>query len=163
MFTNLIKRTTALAASVFLVAGLLTACSIPLPNGSGECTFTVDYPHGSTKVAGFMDGKGKAKCVVTSGALTNLRIETRLQRWSGSAWITMTGSTVTTTINTVKSGVTYTGVSGFVICQSGTFRTQSRGSAQLDGKPAQSLQWQTTNTKKGVKNPCTKPTQIVTV
>jgi hypothetical protein len=156
------KAVCAAVGAVSLVLSL-SACTAPLPNGNGNCDFSVDYPHGSTTKAGYIDGKGKVTCTYTKGSLTNLHIETHLQKWNGSSWATVSGTDNTTTQATVKSGVTYTGVSGFVRCQSGTFRTESRGYGYLDGKKSQSVEWQTTDTRKGVKNPCTKPLQIVSV
>ncbi|MFT7766738.1 hypothetical protein [Clavibacter tessellarius] len=160
---NRIRNRIMITASVFALAFSLTACSAPLPGGNGNCEFGVDYPHGSTRKAGFIDGKGKVTCTYTKGSLTDLKIESRLQRWNGSSWVTVSGSSNTTTYATVKSGVTYTGVSGFVVCQSGTFRTQSRGSGALNGSVNSSADWQTTDTKKGVKNPCSKPLNVVSV
>lgn len=151
------------AVGATILFGSLTACSAPLPNGAGVCTLTEDYPHGSTSVAGSIDGKGKVKCTFTSGKLTNLSIETRLQKWSGSSWVTVSGTTRTTKQSTVKSGVTYTGVSGFISCRTGIFRTQSRSGGYLDGRYSGLSDWQTTHTGKGAKNPCVKPLQIVNV
>jgi len=151
------------AVGAIALAVSLGACSAPLPGGIGSCNFKVDYPHGSTKKPGFIDGKGKVACTYTRGSLTNLKIETRVQRWTGNTWVTVANSTRTTTHKTVKSGVTYTGVSGFVKCQSGTFRTQARGSGALNGKVQSSASWQTTDTRKGVKNPCSKPIKVVSV
>lgn len=102
-------------------------------------------------------GKGRR----SEGSLTNLTIETRLQKWNGSSWVTVTGTTNTTVKPTAKSGVTYTGVSGFISCRTGIFRTQSKGYGFLDGKRSQSFDWQTTDTGKGAKNPCVKPLQVV--
>lgn len=129
------------AGALTLSLAALTSCSAPLPNGAGECTFTVDYPHGSDRKAGYIDGKGKGKCTFSKGKLTDLKIETRLQKWNGSTWVTASGSTNATTQKTVKSDVTYTGVSGFIVCQKGTFRTQARGSGYLDGVYSGSSDW----------------------
>jgi len=155
------RRALVGAVATLSLAVPLAACSAPLPNGNGNCTLNVDYPHGSTTLPGYIDGKGKVTCVYSAGKLTNLTIETQLQRRSGSAWITVAGTSKKTTISTVKSGVQYTGVSGFLSCRSGTFRTQSRAGGYLDGRYSGLSAWQTTNTSKGAQNPCVKPLKIV--
>jgi hypothetical protein len=160
--SNVRGKLYAAVGAIALVVSL-SACTAPLPGGNGSCDFTVDYPHGSTTKAGYIDGKGKVTCTYSGGSLTNLKISTRLQKWNGSSWVTVTSSTNTTTHATVKSGVTYTGVSGFIVCQSGTFRTQSSGSGTLNGNVQSSPDWQTTDTGKGAKNPCVKPLQIISV
>ncbi len=80
----------------------LSACSAPLPGGIGSRNFAVDYPHGSTTKAGYIDGKGKVTCTYTNGSLTNLKIETRLQKRNGTSWVTVVNSTNTTTHKTVS-------------------------------------------------------------
>ena len=159
---TLSRRVLAIVGSIVLIAGF-TSCSAPLPNGSGSCNFTVDYPHGSERLSGYIDGKGKVKCTFTRGKLTNLKIETRLQKWNGSSWVTVAHTTRTTTQASVKSKVTYTGVSQFIPCQKGIFRTQTRGYGYLDGVKSQSIDWQTTDPKKGAKDPCVKPLKVVSV
>lgn len=112
---------------------------------------------------GYVDGKAKIRCDFISGSLTNLKIETRLQKWNGSSWVTVTNSTNITTFATVKSGKECTGVSGFIPCATGIFRTQSRGSGTLNGSKDSSPDWQTTSANKGAKDPCVKPLQPVSV
>lgn len=77
--------------------------------------------------------------------------------------MTVTGTTNSTIKATVTSGVTYTGVSDFIPCQTGTFRTQTRAGGYLDGVYSGLSDWQTTALNRGVKNPCVKPLQVVTV
>ncbi|WP_156175022.1 MULTISPECIES: hypothetical protein [unclassified Leucobacter] len=154
------------ATGAVLLASQVAGCSAMLPGGIGKCDITIDYPHGSTRKAGYIDGKGKMTCTIYKGhKITGASIETRLQKWSGKAWVTVGGTAATTKVGTVKNGVTYTGVSGFIVCQKGTFRTQSRGTASLDGAPGKSSEWATTNDdqNKGVKNPCEKPLKVVNV
>ena len=57
------------------------------------------------------------------------------------SWLDVSGSSNTTTKMSPKSGVTYTGVSGFVTWRTGTFRTAVRGSAYLNGEYAGSTDW----------------------
>ncbi len=160
------QRIGSIIAAGITIAALtlpLSACSAALPNGSGLCTLNVDYPHGSHTVKGSIDGKGKVRCDYTSGKITELKIETRLQRWSGKTWVTVVDSSETTRVSKVRSGATYTGVSDFILCAKGTFRTQSRAGAYLDGRYSGLSSWMTTHTRKGVKNPCEKPLKVVTV
>lgn len=159
---NTRKRLLATFAAIALSASL-SACTAPLPGGSGNCDFTVDLPHGSFSNSGYIDGKGKVKCEYTSRSLTNLKIETRLQKRIGISWVTVENSTRTTVQATVKSGVEYAGVSQFISCRTGIFRTQSRGSAVLNGNPQSSSEWQTTEENKAVKDPCARPLTVVSL
>ncbi len=153
------------AAGIAAIALMLSlnACSASLPNGSGLCTLKVDYPHGSHEKKGFIDGKGKVRCDYSSGKITDLKIQTRLQRWSGKAWVTVSGSSREKEIPKVKSGTSYTGVSHFIPCRKGILRTQSRAGAYLDGRYSGLSHWTTTHTQRGVKNPCEKPLKVVAV
>ena len=101
---------------------------------------------------GYIDGKTKVKCTVKAGSrLTNLSITTKLQKKSKDRWVDVAGSSNTTKKAAPKSGVTYTGVSGFITCRTGTFRTAGKGSAYLDGEYSGSMAWQYGNS---VTNPC---------
>jgi len=138
----------AVAATLLAAA---SGCSASLP-GNGECVLTVDNAHASATKSGYIDGKGKVKCVYTQGKLTNLTIETKLQKKSAAGvWTDVRGGSNTTTKATVKSGVTYTGVSGFVRCQKGTFRTGSRAGAYLDGRYSGLSSWEY---GRATTNPC---------
>jgi hypothetical protein len=142
-----------LAAAVLggaLVLGL-GACAAPLPNGSGSCDFTVNNAHESTTLPGMIDGKSKVKCVYTSGTIADLKITTKIQKRVGGSWVNVAGSLRTTTKATVRSGVTYTGVSGFITCRTGKFRTAGRGSAYLNGEFSGSSAWQYSG---AVTDPC---------
>lgn len=141
-----------MAAAVTLIGATLSSCSIPLPEGTGNCNFSVDNPHKSTKKPGYIDGKSKVTCTIYNGhTISTLSITTKLQKLSSGSWVDVSGSSNTTIRSSVKSGVTYTGVSGFITCRSGTFRTAGHGSAYLDGQYSGSTEWGYGN---AVTNPC---------
>lgn len=149
-----LTRAVRWAFAVVVSATLLVAtsgCSASLP-GNGECVLTVDNAHASATKPGYIDGKGKVKCVYSQGKLTNLTIETKLQKKNAAGvWVNVSGGSNTTTKSTVKSGVTYTGVSGFVRCQKGTFRAGSRAGAYLDGRYSGLSSWEY---GRATTNPC---------
>ena len=150
---NRTRTTFAALLSLLLGAAAAGCASQPLPNGAGECQPSFDNPHESHSKPGYIDGKTKIRCTFTSGSiLTDLSITTKLQQqeWHGG-WSDVAGSENTTTKATAKSGVTYTGVSGFIPCRKGTFRTAGRGAGKLNGTPRQSTEWGYGN---AVTNPC---------
>jgi hypothetical protein len=150
MLRSILRPLAVAALGSALVLGL-GACAAPLPNGSGSCNFSVNNAHESATVPGMIDGKSKVKCVYTSGTITNLKINTKIQKLVGGSWVNVSGSLATTTKATVRSGVTYTGVSGFITCRTGKFRTAGRGSAYLNGEFSGSSAWQYSA---AVTNPC---------
>lgn len=147
-----LRRAVAIAAVAILVGATNTACTMPLPEGTGKCDFSVDNPHESTTKPGYIDGKSKVKCTIYAGhTVSTLSITTKLQKLTSGTWTDVAGSSNTIVRSTVKTGVTYTGVSGFITCRKGTFRTAGRGSAYLDGEYSGSSQWGYGNS---VKDPC---------
>lgn len=152
--TGIIKKLVTVSMSAALLAGtagLTSGCAASIP-GTGSCELTVDNAHASATKPGYIDGKGKVKCVFNSGALTNLTITTKLQKKDSSGnFQDVSGSSSDTTKATAKSGVTYTGVSGFIPCQKGTFRAASRASGYLNGKYSGNSDWENGN---AVTNPC---------
>jgi hypothetical protein len=141
-----------LAVGLVMIAG----CQEGLTTGpgNGHCSIRSDSVHASSGTPGDMGGKAIMTCDV---AVTDTRLEVRLEQKRGSSWTLIADNTKSTGklgpfigALAANEGVTR---QVFVACAAGTYRIAARGSAALDGVPGKSTAWEYSPTS---TDPCTK-------
>jgi hypothetical protein len=132
-------RSKTLAISIIgaiALGGALSGC-VAIPGVS--CNFTVENSHKSSGSPQYMDGKARISCTGTVQSLTG---EIKMQRKSGTSWVTVSGSPNSRTVTDPVSNKEYTLQTGSTKCVNGTYRTAARGSGIKDGVSSGSSDWE---------------------